>query len=497
MAAPAIGFAGFVYDDAGDGISGATIHIYDKNATTGAREASPVTSNSVGYWSYSHATMGEFDVEIVSGAAKRRIKFDDKVHVAGIDTQTLAVRGANSQPANMYLYADRGDAAGDAWKLSVADGGVVTLGNNIADIDAYVTHLTITPHATVASSIVTIPGILDVNGAVDIDATVQIDGTVTVGVDNTGYQVKFFGESAGAFMLYDDTNDQLEIRGPSADATTSTGKLLLSTALTDINANDVIGKIDFQAPLETGTDAIKVSASIQAVAQGTFAANVNATDLLFFTGHDNDAAERFRFTSQGEIGIGGANYGNDGQVLTSAGGGVAVAWEDAGSAFAITEYDMWYLSADTSTEDNTPLDTNLIRFAPNNAMFEFIGTANSGSGMVKSSGVFTFPVAGKWEVIAQAQYSTGSSTSNDNWALLQTSHDFTTGPTWQTIAIGSANGQEITATSPPILVDIVDLANDKVRLSTYGNGTLKGTNPSTAQPWFGTGIIFKLMGPTA
>ena len=62
--------------------------------------------------------------------------------------------------------------------------------------------------------------------------------------------------------------------------------------------------------------------------------------------------------------------------------------------------------------------------------------------------------------------------------------------------MGSANGQEITATSPPILIDINDTANDKVRLLTVGTGTLKGTNPSTAQPWFGTGIIFKKVGKT-
>ena len=434
--------------------------------------------------------------------------------------------------------------------------------------------------------------------------------------------------------------------GASADATTSTGKLLLATSLTDVNANDVIGKVEFQAPSEAGgTDAITVAASIEAIAQGTFAADLNATDLIFKTGHSEAAAEKFRMTSQGEIGVGGANYGTDGQVLTSGGGGAAVAWEDAGGGlpdfnpglsnnsvsgitatftagealtrgdvcylyysdsrmyksdanlsahrnpvamaaadissgatgsflllgfchdadsfgdysnnigwpiyvsetpgppvdsqvqtagmynnkigwvmsqdsiyfdpgkvkqlkqeawadnaitfgevdgwsppFGVGEYDMWYLSADTTTEDNTPLDTNLIRFAPNNAMFQFIGT-----GMSKSSGVFTFPSTGKWEVIVQAQFDTGNSGSDGNHAYLSTTHD---NSTWQTIAMGSANGQEITATSPPILIDINDTANDKVRLLTVGTGTLKGTNPSTAQPWFGTGIIFKKVGKT-
>ena len=69
MAAPTINFAGFVYDDAGDAVSGATIHIYDKNSTSTAREASSVTTNSSGYYTYAHATPGEFDVEIVKGTS--------------------------------------------------------------------------------------------------------------------------------------------------------------------------------------------------------------------------------------------------------------------------------------------------------------------------------------------------------------------------------------------------------------------------------------------
>jgi len=65
------------------------------------------------------------------------------------------------------------------------------------------------------------------------------------------------------------------------------------------------------------------------MAQGTFSASVNATDLIFYTGHSEAATEKFRFTSQGELGVGGANYGTDGQILTSTGAGTAPAWEDA------------------------------------------------------------------------------------------------------------------------------------------------------------------------
>jgi len=148
---------------------------------------------------------------------------------------------------------------------------------------------------------------LDVNGttnldAVDIDDAVQIDGTVTVGVDDTGLDVKFFGASAGAFMLYDQSEDTLEIRGASADATTSTGKLLLTTALTDINDSDVLGRIDFQAPLEAGgTDAIVVGATILAEADATFSSSVNSTDLVFLTADSGAATEKLRIDSTGQV----------------------------------------------------------------------------------------------------------------------------------------------------------------------------------------------------
>ena len=200
--------------------------------------------------------------------------------------------------------------------------------------DAFVDSITVTGEVDAVT--LDISGNADIDGttnldAVDIDGNVQLDGTFTVGVDDTGQDVKFFGASAGAYMLWDESADQLIIMGASADATTSTGKLLLATSLTDINANDVIGKIDFQAPHEAGgTDAITIAAAIEAVAQGTFSSSVNATDLIFKTGHSEAATEKVRFTSQGEIGIGGANYGTDGQVLTSGGAGAAAAWEDAG-----------------------------------------------------------------------------------------------------------------------------------------------------------------------
>ena len=69
--------------------------------------------------------------------------------------------------------------------------------------------------------------------------------------------------------------------------------LTLQTGETDIQGNDVIGAINFQAPDEgTGTDAILVAAGIEAVSEGNFAADNNATKLSFKTGSSEEAAEK-------------------------------------------------------------------------------------------------------------------------------------------------------------------------------------------------------------
>jgi hypothetical protein len=81
--------------------------------------------------------------------------------------------------------------------------------------------------------------------------------------------------------------------------------LTIQTGETDLAANDVIGKIQFQAPDEgTGTDAILVSAAIQAVAEGDFSSSSNATSLQFMTGSSEAAATKMTLSSAGNVGVG-------------------------------------------------------------------------------------------------------------------------------------------------------------------------------------------------
>ena len=94
--------------------------------------------------------------------------------------------------------------------------------------------------------------------------------------------------------------------------------LTLQTGETDIALNDVLGKIDFQAPDEgTGTDAILVAAGIEAVSEGDFSGSNNATKLSFKTAASEAAAEKMKLSSTG--------------VLTLNGGSGAIVIPDAGT----------------------------------------------------------------------------------------------------------------------------------------------------------------------
>jgi hypothetical protein len=141
---------------------------------------------------------------------------------------------------------------------------------------------------------------------VDTNGKTSIGGAMDVGVNDTGYDVKFFGAAAGAFMMWDEDADSLLVRGATADhATNSAGRIVLQTAQVGIADGDILGRLDFQAPDETqGGDGALVSAAIWAEADATFTATVNSTELVFATGASELAAEKMRITSDGKVGIG-------------------------------------------------------------------------------------------------------------------------------------------------------------------------------------------------
>ena len=110
------------------------------------------------------------------------------------------------------------------------------------------------------------------------------------------------GTGAAIFDALVDLNiaTKLTLKNPATSASPAT--VLLQTGDTDIAVNDVLGKIQFQAPDEgTGTDAILVAAEIAAVSEGDFSASNNATKLAFKTGASEAATEKMSISSVGNV----------------------------------------------------------------------------------------------------------------------------------------------------------------------------------------------------
>tara|TARA_R100000657_G_C4678818_1_gene126020 strand:- start:594 stop:2426 length:1833 start_codon:yes stop_codon:yes gene_type:complete len=175
-------------------------------------------------------------------------------------TDSLKISAAEGAGLAITLMADEGDDAGDEWKLNIADGGTLTLGNDINSAGTYVTHLTITPNATVANSTMAVAGNLTVGGALTLGSgaviseaeletidgitpgTVLASKAMVVDADKDitgGRNITISGELDAATL---DISGNADIDGTlEADAMTLNGTAITATATLDtgISNNNV------------------------------------------------------------------------------------------------------------------------------------------------------------------------------------------------------------------------------------------------------------------
>jgi len=164
-----------------------------------------------------------------------------------------------------------------------------------------------------------------------VDGTFTGDVTITddlnVGDDlllTSDSSVIKLGADADVTITHD-PDDGLIVKS-TATADDNPLLLTLQTGETDLAANDVIGKIAFQAPDEgTGTDAVLVSAAIQAVAEGDHSSSSNATKLSFMTGASEAATEKMALSSGGALTVANGLTLTDGDVTVASGHGISFA----------------------------------------------------------------------------------------------------------------------------------------------------------------------------
>jgi len=174
----------------------------------------------------------------------------------GLNRGHIIVGNASGAPASLAEGSENQvltiDSSGDAVWTSPAEGGGeftgVTAGTVSASKGVIVdSNKDITGFRNVSltgeldTATLDVSGDADIDGttnldAVDIDGATQIDATVTVGVDDTGYDVKFFGATASAYCLWDESADDLILAGDAGLVVPDGQFTLASTAVTSTAA---------------------------------------------------------------------------------------------------------------------------------------------------------------------------------------------------------------------------------------------------------------------
>jgi cytoskeletal protein CcmA (bactofilin family) len=189
------------------------------------------------------ATVGD-DLTLLSDAAVLGFGADTDVtltHVADTGLLLNSTMAIQFNDASQYINAPSNAI------LDINATDEIELNATLADVNA---NLDVSGTLTAAGN-ADLNGDLDVDGttnldAVDIDGAVQIDSTVTVGVDDTGYDVKFFGDTASAYMLWDTSTDDLVLAG--AAGIDLAGDLDVD-GTTNLDVVDIDGAVDMASTL--------------------------------------------------------------------------------------------------------------------------------------------------------------------------------------------------------------------------------------------------------
>jgi hypothetical protein len=260
--------------------------------------------------------------------------------VTGVLTTTAATvfNGGFASNADSTLGTDKKVQFRDAaiYINSSVDGQL----DIVADTEIQIAATTIDINGAINASGEIIAASLDISGnvdvdgitnldVVDIDGAVQIDAALTVGVDDTGYDVKFYGATGGKYMLWNQATDTLDVVGSiEFDSLSGTG----AVAITDIKDEDNMAS-DSATALAT-QQSIKAYVDAQVGTVDTLAevlANGNTTG-----GTDLDISIGDDLTT---LTAGTSNLGvNAGNSIIAGGNYNTVVGDEAGTALTTGDY---------------------------------------------------------------------------------------------------------------------------------------------------------------
>ena len=234
---------------------------------------------------------------------------------AGIAAVSEGDFSSSSNATKLSFKTGASEAAAE--KMSLSSAGLLTVSGRI-----------ITDDTTDATS--TTDGSLQTDGGLSVAKDAVIGDDLLLKSDVA--EIKFGADSEVSLIHYHDNGLKLKTNATGDDTFPS---LTLQTGQTDIQQDDTLGRIQFQAPDEgTGTDAILIAAEIEAVSEGDFAADNNATTLNFRTGASEGAGVKMKLTSTGRLGI-GTTLSETTEELTVKGAGTVASFVGTGGNGAI------------------------------------------------------------------------------------------------------------------------------------------------------------------
>ena len=240
--------------------------------------------------------------------------------VTSMYNSSLAV-GYGSSHANIDFSTDNSiifDIDGTQ-QITLADGVLKPVTDNDIDLgtsslefkDAYFDGTVTTDALTVSST-------------TNLDGAIQVDNTITVGVDDTGYDVKFFGDTASAYMLWDTSTDDLVLAG--AAGIDLAGDIDVD-GTANLDAVDIDGAVQIDGAVTTGVDDTGVDVKFFGATSGSF--------LLW---DESDDALELTDSSPIKIGDGGdMQVYHDGSksYITNSTGALKIATETSGIAVTL------------------------------------------------------------------------------------------------------------------------------------------------------------------
>ena len=233
------------------------------------------------------------DTTITASSVLGVINFKAPSEASGTDAILLASKieavaegtfSASSNATKLSFATASSEAASE--KMSLSSAGLLTVSGRI-----------ITDDTTEATS--TTDGSLQTDGGLSVAKDIVAGDDVKLLSDDA---VLSFGANSEITVTHHHDNGLKFKNTNTADG--SQMGIVLQTGETDIVQDDVLGRIQFQAPDEAGgTDAILIAAEISATAQATFAADNNKTKLSFKTANSEAATEKVTIDGNGHMQI--------------------------------------------------------------------------------------------------------------------------------------------------------------------------------------------------